>query len=99
MKPQERVAPLSESLAKRPIVRHALREENIPVSILGGLLGYGSESAFSNAFKRVTGQAPKRYRNSVRAASLDRAADPADDRHPLNRCQRCGISRKPRSSW
>lgn len=34
-------------------------------------LGYTSESAFSNAFKRVTGNAPKRYRTAARAV-LDR---------------------------
>jgi AraC-like DNA-binding protein len=51
------------------LAERALREENTPVSILAGQLGYTSESAFSNAFKRVTGNAPKRYRTASRAAS------------------------------
>ncbi len=51
------------------LAERALREENTPVSILAGQLGYTSESAFSNAFKRITGNAPKRYRTASRAAS------------------------------
>jgi AraC-like DNA-binding protein len=49
------------------LAERALREENTPVSILAGQLGYTSESAFSNAFKRITGNAPKRYRTASRA--------------------------------
>jgi len=51
------------------LAERALREENTPVSVLAGQLGYTSESAFSNAFKRVTGNAPKRYRTASRSAS------------------------------
>jgi AraC-like DNA-binding protein len=51
------------------LAERALREENTPVSILAGQLGYTSESAFSNAFKRITGNAPKRYRIASRASS------------------------------
>jgi AraC-like DNA-binding protein len=51
------------------LAERALREESIPVSALAGELGYTSESAFSNAFKRVTGNAPKRYRTASRASS------------------------------
>jgi hypothetical protein len=36
-------------------------------SALARLVGYMSESAFSNAFKRVIGKAPKHYRSAVRA--------------------------------
>jgi AraC-like DNA-binding protein len=50
------------------LAERALREENTPVSVLAGQLGYTSESAFSNAFKRVTGNAPKRYRTAARSA-------------------------------
>jgi len=50
------------------LAERALREENTPIPVLARLLGYTSESAFSNAFKRVTGNAPKRYRTAVRAA-------------------------------
>ncbi|MDE1996103.1 MAG: helix-turn-helix transcriptional regulator, partial [Rhizobiaceae bacterium] len=47
------------------LAERALREQKTPVSVLAGTLGYGSESAFSNAFKRVTGVAPKRYRDAL----------------------------------
>lgn len=51
------------------IAERALREENTPVSALALSLGYTSESAFSNAFKRTNGMAPKRYRDAVRAGA------------------------------
>jgi AraC-like DNA-binding protein len=51
------------------LAERALREENTPVSVLAQSLGYASESAFSNAFKRVTGHSPRRNRSSVRASS------------------------------
>jgi AraC-like DNA-binding protein len=44
-----------------------LRKSDVPVASLAVTLGYASESAFSNAFKRTMGLAPKRYRTSVRA--------------------------------
>jgi AraC-like DNA-binding protein len=47
------------------LARRALREENIPMSALAFSLGYTSESAFSNAFKRMVGIAPKRYRDAM----------------------------------
>ena len=37
------------------IAERALRAENVPVSVLALSLGYSSESAFSNAFKRTLG--------------------------------------------
>lgn len=49
------------------IAQRALREEDTPVSALARSLGYTSESAFSNAFKRVIGVAPRRYRDAARA--------------------------------
>jgi AraC-like DNA-binding protein len=54
------------------LAERAPREENTPVSVLAGQLGYTSESAFSNAFKRVTGNAPKRYRTAARSAYSNR---------------------------
>ena len=69
------VAPLTYLTEWRMrLAERVLREENTPVSALAGQLGYTSESAFSNAFKRVTGNAPKRYRTSMRAASTARPA-------------------------
>ena len=63
------VAPLTYLTEWRMrLAERALREENVPVAVLARSLGYTSESAFSNAFKRVTGNAPKRYRTAVRAA-------------------------------
>jgi AraC-like DNA-binding protein len=41
--------------------------KNTPLSALALSLGYTSESAFSNAFKRMKGMAPKGFRDSVRA--------------------------------
>jgi AraC-like DNA-binding protein len=46
------------------LAEHALREENTSVSELGRTLGYASESAFSNAFKRVTGSSPTAFKRS-----------------------------------
>ncbi|WP_448097491.1 helix-turn-helix domain-containing protein [Luteibacter yeojuensis] len=48
------------------LAERALREENTPVALVGQALGYTSESAFSNAFKRMTGHSPKAYRNTSR---------------------------------
>ncbi len=58
------VAPLTylQNLRMR-FAEQGLREGSKSVSELGLSLGYSSESAFSNAFKRTTGMAPKRYRS------------------------------------
>jgi AraC-like DNA-binding protein len=64
------VAPLTYLTEWRMrLAERALREGSTPVSALAHSLGYTSESAFSNAFKRVTGNAPSRYRDTVRAAA------------------------------
>jgi AraC-like DNA-binding protein len=44
------------------LARRALREGSTPVSTLAYALGYTSESAFSHAFKRTTGVAPRHLR-------------------------------------
>ncbi|HEY9137728.1 MAG TPA: AraC family transcriptional regulator [Terriglobus sp.] len=44
------------------LAQRSLREEDVTVADLARSLGYTSESAFSNAFKRTTGLAPNRYR-------------------------------------
>jgi len=60
------VAPLTYLLGWRMrLAARALQEGNIPVSALALSLGYTSESAFSNAFKRTTGMAPKQYRSAL----------------------------------
>ncbi|MFF0139212.1 AraC family transcriptional regulator [Streptomyces sp. NPDC005227] len=50
------------------LAARALREGGTPVAALAQQVGYTSESAFSNAFKRTTGVAPRRYRGAARAA-------------------------------
>lgn len=47
------------------LARHALRDDDVRVGPLAFRLGYTSESAFSNAFKREVGMSPMRYRASV----------------------------------
>jgi AraC-like DNA-binding protein len=62
------VAPLGYLTAWRMrLAERALREDDTPVAELARSLGYTSESAFSNAFKRVTGSAPNRYRAAARS--------------------------------
>jgi len=71
------VAPLSYLLNLRmQFAEQGLREGAMSVSELGLSLGYATESAFSNAFKRTMGMAPKRYRNVF--ASMDRSATRRD---------------------
>ncbi|MEU6548897.1 AraC family transcriptional regulator [Streptomyces sp. NPDC046915] len=48
------------------LAARALREDSTPVAALARSVGYTSESAFSNAFKRTVGLAPRRYRETVR---------------------------------
>ncbi|WP_053659864.1 AraC family transcriptional regulator [Streptomyces sp. MMG1121] len=49
------------------LAARALREDAVPVAALARSVGYGSESAFSNAFKRTVGVAPRRYRETARS--------------------------------
>lgn len=59
------VAPLTYLTEWRMrLAERALREDSTPVSVIAPSLGYTSESAFSNAFKRVTGTSPRTYRNA-----------------------------------
>jgi len=48
------------------LAERALRDGSEPVAALALSLGYTSESAFSNAFKRIVGLAPNRYRAAAR---------------------------------
>ncbi|MEX1828979.1 AraC family transcriptional regulator [Luteibacter sp. CQ10] len=61
------VAPLTYLTEWRMrLAERALRDESKPVSVIAQSLGYTSESAFSNAFKRASGQSPRVYRTSQR---------------------------------
>jgi AraC-like DNA-binding protein len=64
------VPPLTYLLGWRmSLAARALRQaETPPVAVLAREVGYTSESAFSNAFKRVMGVGPRRYRDTARAA-------------------------------
>jgi AraC-like DNA-binding protein len=48
------------------LAQRALRDGDTRVGSLAFELGYTSESAFSNAFKREVGMSPMRYRTSIR---------------------------------
>ncbi|MFF4804998.1 AraC family transcriptional regulator [Streptomyces sp. NPDC001351] len=62
------VPPLTYLLNWRmSLAARALRQDTAPVAALARSVGYTSESAFSNAFKRAVGVAPRRYRESVRS--------------------------------
>ncbi|MFE7172736.1 AraC family transcriptional regulator [Streptomyces sp. NPDC057616] len=60
------VPPLTYLLDWRmSLAARALRQESVPVATLARSVGYTSESAFSNAFKRAVGVAPRRYREAA----------------------------------
>jgi AraC-like DNA-binding protein len=46
------------------IAARLLQESDAPLSAIAGRVGYASESAFGNAFKRQYGTAPGRYRRT-----------------------------------
>ncbi|WP_288393238.1 AraC family transcriptional regulator [uncultured Herbaspirillum sp.] len=59
------VAPLTYLTEWRMhLAQRALREGNSSVAAVALSLGYTSESAFSNAFKRITGTSPRTYRTA-----------------------------------
>lgn len=49
------------------LAQRALRDPDVRVGPLAAELGYGSESAFSTAFKRTVGESPSRYRKRLHA--------------------------------
>lgn len=51
------------------LAEQALRRSDQPLAAIARTLGYGSESAFSTAFKRLTGEAPRHYRARLRELS------------------------------
>ncbi|WP_210290669.1 AraC family transcriptional regulator [Rhizobium sp. BK650] len=60
------------------LAQRALREETTPVAVIARSLGYTSESAFSNAFKRMTGSSPRACRDAARAALPQSALNRTD---------------------
>ncbi|MFK3796011.1 MULTISPECIES: AraC family transcriptional regulator [unclassified Pseudomonas] len=60
------IAPITYlTMWRMRLAKRALVEERVQVSEMAPRFGYASESAFSNAFKRVTGLSPKHYRESA----------------------------------
>lgn len=51
------------------LAEQALRRSDQPLAAIARALGYGSQSAFSTAFKRLTGEAPRHYRARLRELS------------------------------
>lgn len=65
------VAPLTYLTEWRMrLAERALREERTTIAVVARSLGYSSESAFSNAFKRVKGIAPSAYRASLASLKI-----------------------------
>jgi len=60
------------------LAERSLREGKTSIAALAQSLGYTSESAFSSAFKRVKGTAPKRYREVSRADLASTIPEPPD---------------------
>lgn len=56
------------------LAERALRDEDTTIAALAAQLGYASESSFSHAFQRITGNTPGRYRSTARPRP--RAAPP-----------------------
>ncbi|WP_094146298.1 helix-turn-helix domain-containing protein [Clavibacter sepedonicus] len=66
------------------LARRELRSGDRRVGELAFALGYGSESAFSSAFKRHTGEAPVTYRTRIRRPGAEQrvVSAPAGHRPP-----------------
>ena len=62
------------------LAQQALQKGNEPVSQIADALGCASVSAFSNAFDRVTGCAPKRFRSRFNDAGADSSESGAQGR-------------------
>lgn len=63
------VAPLTYLAQWRMrLAERALRDDESPVAAIAQSIGYASESAFSNAFRRMKGQSPRDYRSVARRA-------------------------------
>lgn len=64
------------------LARRALLDRETRVAALANELGYASESAFSNAFKREVGESPMRFRRRVQAERRDGAVADGDVESP-----------------
>ena len=53
-----------------------LLAEGSPVAAVAAAVGYGSEAAFSRAFKKLVGQAPGTWRRGAGTATAERASLP-----------------------
>lgn len=70
------IAPMSYLTQWRMrLAERALRESHLPIGDIGRSLGYSSESAFSNAFRRATGRAPMHFRRTSSVTKLDGHAE------------------------
>ncbi|MFD5748055.1 helix-turn-helix transcriptional regulator [Streptomyces sp. NPDC127033] len=68
-KKQVGTAPLEYLIQWRmSLARDALRRNTRSISELASATGYESESAFSTAFRRVTGSSPKQFRDTAHHA-------------------------------
>jgi AraC-like DNA-binding protein len=75
------VAPLTYLTEWRMhLAERALREERTPVASIARSLGYASESAFSNAFKRVKGSSPTAYRATLQGLDVGASKKPLTSR-------------------
>ena len=50
------------------LAQRRLLESDLPLAAIAGEVGYGCEFAFSKAFKRVVGVAPRLFRRAARGA-------------------------------
>ncbi len=53
--------------ARIDFAKRALRDTDLPVSVISSKVGYSEPSAFTNAFKKATGASPKQYREKIRS--------------------------------
>ncbi|MET0504354.1 MAG: AraC family transcriptional regulator, partial [Luteibacter sp.] len=64
------VAPLTYLTQWRMrLAERSLRDDAAPIAVIAQKVGYESESAFSNAFKRITGKSPSACRRAARASA------------------------------
>lgn len=79
------------------LAQRRLREETKPISEIARALGYASDSAFSSAFKRMSGKSPRAFREE-RNTSQPGDVSATDDRTSLNETRHSAgpVSTSPR---